>query len=111
MQNLISFFFLNFLVEAHWSEWQPWSICTSECKQYRKRNCELTNGEITDDKDCEKAERLQIRNCTTTKFCKEKLSSMVNVQSFKSVDFFQETTAKVPQVSSFERINGIIRLF
>ena len=90
-------------IEAHWSEWQQWSMCTSECKQYRKRNCVLSNGEITEDKDCEKAERLQIRNCTSTKFCKSKFG---NLHGLKTNDIFEDTTNKMPLISSAEKING-----
>ncbi len=94
-------------IEAHWSEWQQWSMCTSECKQYRKRNCILPNGEITEDKECEKAERLQIRNCTTTKFCKSKFASV----NSKINEIYEETTVKIPFRLSIEKTNGKCKLF
>ncbi len=98
--------FVDYLsVDAQWSDWQPWTMCTSECKQYRKRNCELLNGDITEDKDCDKAERLQIRNCTSTKFCKEKFVNLVNTHNFKG-DFYDDLTIKTPKVSSLEHNNG-----
>ena len=84
-------------------------MCTSECKQYRKRNCILPNGEITDDKDCEKAERLQIRNCTTTKFCKSKFGSVMG--NSKINDVYEETTLKVPFISPLEKSNGKYRSY
>lgn len=69
---------LTFLAKAEWSSWQPWSICTNECKQFRKRNCEL-NGIITDEKNCDKSDRVQIRDCTSTKACKDKTSVILNL--------------------------------
>ena len=62
--------FLSFL--GQWSAWQAWSPCSNDCKQVRKRVCR--KGElIVDEKYCPFGEKLMTRNCTSNRFCQDKL--------------------------------------
>ena len=66
--------------EPVWSTWSQWSICSKDCKQYRRRYCP-TEGQEELKESCQ-GSKFMSRNCNNSE-CNENYQYMINSNGIK----------------------------